>query len=169
MKNFKNFVIIILSLLSFFLFSIVCSQYANIFNGHKLDMKSLDAGQANVTNTWNPNTEKLDLSSTMDNHSVGLNHDVKMFYELLHKKDWKGTYEYRWKTFRRDIRETDYVNAAREEARKQGAIWELDNYEILTVNRYGDNNATLICKFVEMPGSGISYAAVDWHKEEDGV
>ena len=128
-------------------------------------MMSSGAIKTNTTNTWNPNTKNLDEVALNDPDLVSLNHDVKNFYELLHKKDWKATYELRSKRFRKDFPEALYLSWAQKEVSR----WELTDYEILSVTTQNTDEAALICKFIELPGPITSYATVDWHKEEDGV
>jgi hypothetical protein len=119
--------------------------------------------QSNATDTWNPKTERLDQLSLDDTNFASFANDVKKFYELLRKKDWKATYERRWKTFRQDLPEELYLNLAK----KEGSNWGLQDFEILSIETHDSNKATLICKFVELPGSTVVYSTVRWHKEDD--
>jgi hypothetical protein len=117
-------------LLSLFLFTLGCSQHVS-----KADMhKSTNAYQVNANNIWNPDTEKLDEFALDETNYVSLDHDVTNFYDLLHKKEWKYTYNLRWKTFMEDSTQTTYLDLAQQE----GARWELSNYEILSVTKYGE-------------------------------
>jgi hypothetical protein len=151
---------ITLTILCVFAFAHYCqSQVTEVPISNPDDVKLLEI------NHWAPDTSALDDSVSYETNYVGFAHDVKHFYEMLHKKDWKAAYEMRWKTFKHDLPESTYLDWAKQ----SGARWELSNYQILTVCTYGTNDITLICKFVESPGPKISYITVEWHKEGDGV
>ncbi len=165
MKNTGHFTII---LFGFFLLVVGCSHHANTAGQNNLDadrLNTISGSQVNTTNTWNPNTEKLDESAKIDTKFLSLDHDVKNFYNFLHKKDWKATYELRWKRFKEVVPEPLYLSTAQQEL----PDWQLSNYEILSVTTYDSDDAILICKFVELPGPVTTYSVVDWRKEKDGV
>ena len=124
---------------------------------------------------WHPNTSILDETAkyadpVMMDAASTLAHDLKRFYQLLRDKQWHETYELRAKAFRKDVRESDFLA----EAKKAEKLWGLANYDVLSANfrnSYGSTNideAILICKFTELPGYGVTYSTVFWHKE-DGV
>ena len=133
------------------------------------------SSQETNTNDWHPNTKLLDLVARQRDPLAGdagstLAHDVKRFYELLRDKQWHDTYELRAKVFRELVPESDYLVKAKEGEKR----WGLANYEVLSIDLqkcYGSTNvdqATLICKFTELPDHANSYSTVWWHKE-DGV
>lgn len=122
-------------------------------------------GGTNLALAWNPDTRALDDMPVNDANCVTLDQDVRKFYDLLREKDWGAAYDFRSKTFKSDFPETTYLNWAQQEATN----WELADYEVLSVSRYGTDDAALRCKFIELPGPIISYATVNWHKEKDGV
>ena len=121
---------------------------------------------------WNPNSKKLAEAAkyadpiTMDAASI-LERDLTRFYELLHDKKWRETYQLRAKAFQEDFPETDYLAAAKKEEK----LWGLVSYDVLSVNfetTYGSTNvdqAMLVCKFIQLPHNSVSYAAVYWHRE----
>lgn len=124
---------------------------------------------------WHPTTNKLDEAAkyadpVTKDAATTLAHDVKAFYQLLHDKQWHKTYELRAKAFREDCPEPPYLA----EAKLYEKRWGLVNYDVLSVevrNSIGSTNfdeATLICKFTELPDYAVSYSTVFWHKE-DGV
>ena len=127
--------------------------------------RQVGAIQVNPTNPWNPNIKILEQAVLDDTNLVGLDHDVKNFYEHLHKKDWKATYELRSQTFRSDFPEDLYLSIARGNEK----FWQLSDYSVLSVSNYDATDAVLKCKFVEFPGPDTTYSSVDWHKEKDGV
>jgi hypothetical protein len=131
--------------------------------------------QETNTNSWHPNTRKLDEGAKFSDPVAGdasstLARDVKKFYELLRDKHWDATYQRRAKAFREVVLESDYI----QEVKKAEKLWGLVNYEVLSVeltNTLPGTNideAILICKFTELPDYAVSYATVFWHKE-DGV
>jgi hypothetical protein len=99
-----------------------------------------------------------------------LTHDLKRFYQLLRDKQWHETYELRAKAYREDVRESDYLAGAK----KAEKLWGLVNYDVLSAGFENSSDgtnldqATLICKFTELPDYAVSYSTVFWHKE-DGV
>jgi hypothetical protein len=111
---------------------------------------------------WNPVTKVLDDHVKVYGESGDLARDLEKFYELLHKKQWRETYEMRSDSFRSVFSDHQYI----EDAEKDGTSWELLNYEILSVELFGDNAALVICEFIEGPGRTVSYAAVCWKKQQ---
>jgi hypothetical protein len=162
MKNGHYFSGILSGLL---FFTMGCSRHVNAKMEFNSDGKSPIENSENTNGAWNPNTERLDDTASQAPEFVSLDHDVKNFYAILHQKDWKSTYQLRWKSFKRSMPETTYLDWAKEE----GTNWELANYEILSVQMYNNNDAILICKFIELPGPLTSYSVVNWRKEQDGV
>lgn len=132
--------------------------------------------QGVITNDWHPDTHRFDDLAKFHDPFLGdaaatLPHDVKRFYQLLRDKKWHETYELRAKAFRESVSESDYLA----EAKKFGKSWGLVNYEVLSINFENSipdttnmDQATLICKFTELPGHTDSYSTVFWHKE-DGI
>jgi hypothetical protein len=125
------------------------------------------------TGDWFPDTELLDLAARRHDPFTGdagstLARDVKRYYELLRDRKWHQTYELRAKAFREGMLETDYLA----EAIQYGDKWGLVDYQVLSVGfekLYGSTNtdqATLICKFTELPDHAVSYSTVYWHREE---
>lgn len=122
------------------------------------------------TNGWHFDIRLLDLAAQDHANDAGstLARDVKRFYQLLHDKQWKKTYELRAKAFREDVSESAYLA----EAIKDEGIWGLVDYDVLSIkfqNSPGATNldtAVLICKFTELPDYAVSYSAVYWHYEE---
>ena len=131
--------------------------------------------QETITNDWHPNTRLLDLSAKqydpiIKDDGITLARDVKKFYQLLRDKRWHETYELRAKAFREDSPETDFLATAE----KEGKLWGLVNYDVLSIQFQNSLNTTnmdtaiLICKFTELPDYAVSYSTVFWHRE-DGV
>jgi hypothetical protein len=152
-------------MLSVVLFVNGCSNDARTSFDDTKNAQKLAAGDVGHINNWSPNTENLELAAADDPSIASLDHDVKHFYELLRNRDWKATYKLRSKTFRKDFPEATYLTLANQE----GMQWGLSNYDVLSVKTYNSASATIIFKFTELPGPLTSYAAVDWHREEDGV
>lgn len=121
--------------------------------------------QSEISTNWNPDTEDLDLGARYDETYLELDHAVTNFYNLLRKKDWNATYDLRWKTFRESITKETYIN----DGEKEMPDWQLANYDILSEETYNDDDALLICRFVELPGPRVAYSMVNWRKEHDGV
>jgi hypothetical protein len=117
-----------------------------------------------ISTNWCPDIEKLDLSSKYDADISTLAHDVESFYENMRMKNWKPTYESRWKRFKEVASEATYLNDVEHEI----PDWQLLNYDVLSIHEYGSDDAVLICRFVEMPGPTTTYSVVDWRKESDG-
>lgn len=132
-------------------------------------------GQIINSNSWHPNTSILDETAkhadpVTSDAARTLAQDLRRFYQLLRDKQWRKTYELHARAFRKDVRESDYLA----EAKNAERLWGLANYDVLSAgfrNSYGGTNldeATLICKFTELPDYAVSYSTVFWHRE-DGV
>ena len=145
------------------LLCVSCSNSANP-NGEKTNNGRVNSPSIAIGD-WKPDTQKLDDAVGSSPNSLSLDNNVKNFYELLHKKDWKATYDLRWKAFKKDIPEEMYIKSGQ----VAGATWKLLNYEVLSVSVYNDDDAMLICRFVELPGPTVSYSVINWRKEEDGI
>jgi hypothetical protein len=109
---------------------------------------------------WSPKTQLLDDYAEQSPQKAAFVHDVKGFYEHLHNKDWSETYNQRIKEFHIDCSEQAYINFANK------SIWELKDYEVLSVTSYDTNRVELICRFIEGPVDHTSYSNVVWIFED---
>jgi hypothetical protein len=143
-------------------FAIIRSRVVMLLTMSLLFLTS--CSRVDSSRNWNPKTDRLDKLVASDPSLVDFARDVKDFYVGLRKKDWALTYARRWKTFRQDCPEGVYLKTARAE----GQDWGLLDYEILSVDRHDSDEVVLICKFIELPDSAVSYGTVRWHNE-DGI
>jgi hypothetical protein len=117
-----------------------------------------------TSSEWQPDTQLLDKLVRTDPKMDSFIHDVKMFYENLHNKNWAETYDQRSETFRSDVPKQLYLKLAQSD----DATWELANYKVLSIETSDNHLVILVCKFVEGPIEHESYKAVTWRLEKDG-
>lgn len=141
-----------------------CSDHASKRNKDDLDTNAISVIHVNQTN-WNPDTANLDQVALGSPHLETLKQNIKLFYELLHKRDWEAAYELRSKEYKDDFPKSLYLSLAQEE----GKNWCLLDYSVLSVKIYDSNHAAVICNFIELPGPVTSFSTVEWHKETDEV
>jgi hypothetical protein len=138
------------------------SQIAGLFSLSALLLTICCAGCSK--SSWQPKTTKLDSFASYDTNFSGVDRDVERFYVSLREKQWKSNYEQRWKSFKQVFPEELYLQMGN----KDGANWNLQDYEVLAVDGIKDGNmleARLICKFVESHNT-ISYSTIRWRKED---